>query len=859
MNRFVFILFFVLRFNSQNFAANYIPFSLSWDDSTKSITNVSDLLEKPAGKYGFIRAQNDSFVDGEGNPFRILGINTAFSGNFPTHNQAEKISAHIAKYGINAVRIHHLDTSRSPNGIWLDGTNDKQRFDPEMLDRLDYFIAQLKKNGIYTNINLKVGRKTIRGDQVPFADELPTYDKGPDHFYPRLIELQQNYARDLLTHVNPYTGNNYLNEPAIVTIEINNESGLVSQWSNRSLDQLPQPYLQVLQNDWNTFLQKKYNSTDALKKAWEPQSTGDGKEMLIGGLDAWVLQTLEQAKGSKLPGDPLQFTIDQTSNQSWHVQILYPQIQVKQSEYYQVSMSLKADPPRTISITLQQDHSPWQPLDQSVEISLTNDWRDYTFSFSPNATDHQARLTLSGLANQTGTLWLANPSMKNQAPEILHTDASVENGTVPVVLRNDYSAKTAACKRDWMEFLITRETQYNQEMYDFLKYELGAKSMITGTQIGFAPYTTQLMHDLIDTHGYFNHPNFPNRQWDMNDWYVENESIVSQQDNVLQQLMERQVAGMPFTVSEYNHPAPMPFASEVIPLSAAYAAFQGWDGIYFFAYSHNNNYENKSINSFFDIAGHTPKMLCMPAAANMFIRGDVYESTITLTNYLSNNHLIDFLTDNSGNLWNLQEAHTGFKKQKQTEDIYSRYKTVINLETEKKGVSISGLKPGTTFPSSPIQWNNNQSIIIRSSKTKGALGFLDNQTIDLSDGLILSIGTTQENWANVLLTWMKTSDEGEHWLLTATGYSENQGMKWKDEQKNSVGRNWGDGPPLVEPVPLQIKIPVTSISQPALAYPLDEKGHRIQNSVIQLKHENKSTLLRLNSDQSSLWYEIVIP
>lgn len=855
MFRISFILFFVLFINSFIFASNYIPFSLPWDDNTKSITNVSSLLEKPAGKHGFIRAENDSLVNGEGKQFRILGVNTAFSGNFPTHDQAEKISARMAKYGINAVRIHHLDTLRSPSGIWLDGTEDKQHFDQELLDRLDYFIAQLKKNGIYTNLNLKVGRKTVQGDQVPFADELPSYDKGPDHFYPRLIELQKNYARDLLTHVNPYTGSNYLNEPAIVTIEINNESGLVWQWANRSLDTLPNEYLDALQKDWNTFLHKKYDSTDELKTAWTPQSKGDGKEILVDGLDAWVLQTLELAKGTKLPGDPLQFIIDQTSSQSWHVQILYQNLHVKQSEYYQVAMRLKADPPRTMSVALQQNHAPWQQLDQSVEIEVTSDWKDFTFSFSPNATDDQTRLTLSGLANQTGNIWLTNSSMKNQAPEVLHSDTSLEKSTVPVVLRKDYSAKTTVCKRDWMEFLVTRETQYNQDMYDFIKHELSAKSMITGTQIGFAPYTTQLMHDLIDTHGYFNHPHFPNRQWDMNDWYVENESIVSKQDNVLQQLMGRQVAGMPFTVSEYNHPAPMPFASEVIPLSAAYGAFQGWDGIYYFAYSHDNNYENKSINSFFDIAGHTPKMLCMPAAANMFLRGDVYEAANNLPLYLNHENLLDFLTTNSGGLWNLPGANN----QNQTTDVYSLMKTMVDLENEPQAVGWGGSFNGSPLLSQHVFWKEGKHVLILSPKTKGFTGFVDDTVYQLHDGVELTIGNTQENWANVLLTWMKTSDEGEHWLLTATGYSENQGMKWTDDQKNSVGRNWGDGPPLVEPVPLQLKFPVTSISQPALAYPLDEKGHRIQNSVIQLKHENKSTLLQLNSDQSSLWYEIVIP
>lgn len=855
-------------------ANDLIPFALPWDDNTDSITNVSNLLEKPAGKNGFIRAEGKSFVDGNGNPIRILGVNTTFSGNFPTHDQAEKIAARMAKFGINAVRIHHLDTSRSPRGIWLEGTNDKQLFDLKMLDRLDYFIAQLKQNGIYTNINLKVGRKTIAGDEVPFADQLPTYDKGPDHFDPRLIELQKQYARNLLTHTNPYTGNNYLNEPAIVTIEINNESGLVWQWSNRSLDNLPDEYLDVLQQDWNAFLHKKYSSTKALKTAWTPRSKGDGKEILVGGLDAWVFQTLEQAKGSKQSGDALQISIDQTSDQSWHGQLLYPNLSVIQNEYYQVAMRLKANPPRKVNVAIQQNHSPWQQLEQSVEVSLTKEWKEYTFSFSPNQTDDNVRLILSGLANQTGKLWLSNPSMKNQAPEVLKGEGSLEKNTIPVVLRKDYGSKTAACKRDWMAFLIARETEYNQEMYSYLKDELGAKPMVTGTQIGFAPYTTQLGHDFIDTHGYFNHPRFPNRQWDASDWYVENESIVSQNDNVLRRLMERQVAGKPFTVSEYNHPAPMPFASEVIPISAAYAAFQGWDGIYYFAYSHSNDYEHKSINNFFDIAGHTPKMLCMPAAANMLLRGDIAETDNTMINYLSKDRLLDFLVANNGGLWNLHEANLQYKIQQfrsgtDPNDMYSLYKTVTDLKNKPQMQSGGGSFNGMPLSSQNVFWKDDKYVLILSPKTKGFIGFTNFETnelyegIFLHDGVYIDIGATQEQWANVLVTWMKTSDEGEHWLLTATGYSENTGMKWTNEKKNSVGRNWGDGPPLVEPVPLKLIFPYTPNAKSAVAYPLDAQGHRMQDSRIKLKpHQNrnliKQLMLELNKSQTSLWYEIVI-
>jgi hypothetical protein len=49
-------------------------------------------------------------------------------------------------------------------------------------------------------------------------------------FNDRMIMLQKEYARQLLTHTNPYTGNKYTDEPAVIIVEIVNENSLVEAW-----------------------------------------------------------------------------------------------------------------------------------------------------------------------------------------------------------------------------------------------------------------------------------------------------------------------------------------------------------------------------------------------------------------------------------------------------------------------------------------------------------------------------------------------------------------------------------------------------------------------------------------------------
>ena len=135
------------------------------------------------------------------------------------------MAAHLARCGVNCVRFHFLDRL-APHGLIDAGRDDTRALDPAQLDRLDFFVAELKKRGIYTNLNLNVGRTYKAGDGVR-DHELLGFAKALTYFDPRLLELQKEYARQLLTHRNPYTGNEYRHEPAVAIVELVNENSIV--------------------------------------------------------------------------------------------------------------------------------------------------------------------------------------------------------------------------------------------------------------------------------------------------------------------------------------------------------------------------------------------------------------------------------------------------------------------------------------------------------------------------------------------------------------------------------------------------------------------------------------------------------
>lgn len=261
----------------------WYPFTPRWDDTEVTITHVGKLvLDPPAGKHGFLKVKDGHLCFEDGTSVRFWGTNLCFDACFPTHTEAKIVARRLAKLGFNIVRFHHMDTQPAPRGILDPRYDDSRHIHPGQLDRLDFFISQLKEQGIYVDLNLHVGRRFRKGDGLPDADKFNPYGKFITLFDKRLIELQKEYAKDLLTHKNPYIGTQYVDEPAIAIIEITNENSLMWGWVMGLLNgprkgkgtwqTIPEKHIHMLDEMWNEWLLKRYGSRIELERAWH----GDG-------------------------------------------------------------------------------------------------------------------------------------------------------------------------------------------------------------------------------------------------------------------------------------------------------------------------------------------------------------------------------------------------------------------------------------------------------------------------------------------------------------------------------------------------------------------------------------------------------
>ena len=84
-------------------------------------------------------------------------------------------------------------------------------------------------------MNLHVSRTFRINDNVADYDSLPEFGKCVNFFDPYIIKLHKEYAQQLLTHVNPYTGKALVNDPVMAMVEITNENSLYRNWRDNKL------------------------------------------------------------------------------------------------------------------------------------------------------------------------------------------------------------------------------------------------------------------------------------------------------------------------------------------------------------------------------------------------------------------------------------------------------------------------------------------------------------------------------------------------------------------------------------------------------------------------------------------------
>lgn len=732
------------------------------------------------------------FVNQRGQRVRLWGVNLSFEANFPTHADAERIAKRMAAFGVNTVRFHHMDTSPWPRGIWdTDGTT----LHPEALDRLDYFIDTLAKHGIYTNLNLHVGKKHSVTLGLP---ETPTdYDKMVNIFTPELVEAQKDYARSLLTHKNPYRDNKtYADDYAIAIVEITNENSLFMWNAEITLRTLPAYYADILQKQYNQWLKGKYPAHAALVQNWTKDSVPAGDNLLKNATltdanlktQSWHLEQHAGCRASteiaEFQGRPaLRIHSLQNDGTDWHLQFNQRELKLTAGQVYTVEFDAATPLSRPINVGVQQAHEPWQNLGLHQPFTLDTHWKTFRTNFTATDDDDNARLSFA-FGGDGREFCLANVKLYPGATYELSPDESLDRQTILLFGETESPQR----KTDRMVFLAETEKAYFDGMKSFIQKDLGCKGMVTGT-IVFGPLGLYAQSDMdfVDSHAYWQHPQFPNRPWDPGDWLIEQKAMSDNPPGTLYELAAERLSGKPFTVTEYNHPAPLDSQAECVPMIASFAAAQDWDGVWLYTYSHSNgNWDREHLNSFFDIDTNPAKWGFMPAGAKVF-RDEYLKPLRELPQGAAG------IT--ASNIEPLAAIHL-----KADRNMLEAIESGLPQETVRQGGRLSS--------KARLEWNGvdsnglylvkNDACTVLTGRTERFSGTQNGLSVKLSG----------PDFASVMIVAAdgKPLDESRRILITACGRCENTDMQFSDDRR-TVGRNWGTAPVRIEPVEGQITLP----------------------------------------------------
>lgn len=269
---------------------NEVPFPADWnswfpwtpteDYAADSAIGMQSWQDMPAGKYGRVRMVDDKLMLNN-KPAKFWGVNQCYNnGCAPDKATADKRAALYAKYGVNSVRLHKYACGPGWEGI--QSSNSCTTFDKAGLDRMDYFVAALKKQGVYVKLSpvFMVKPGFDDSEDLPyikefgFIDDTPgarvTCPHGSIFLSTEIQDLLIKQTTGLMKHKNPYTGLTYAEDPGVLVIELFNEDSALFFGTNSVLQKIP-TLRKRASEDFTDWLMKKYGTEEALKKAW-----GDG-------------------------------------------------------------------------------------------------------------------------------------------------------------------------------------------------------------------------------------------------------------------------------------------------------------------------------------------------------------------------------------------------------------------------------------------------------------------------------------------------------------------------------------------------------------------------------------------------------
>ncbi|MBL0333354.1 MAG: T9SS type A sorting domain-containing protein [Chlorobiota bacterium] len=803
-----------------------------------------------AGSKGFIESKEENFVLKNGSPIKFYGVSLVNTACFPDSVSAIIVAKRLRKLGVNLVRFWGWDYHNNAGTSIVANGNKSDTINPVMIKSFDWFIYQLKLNGIYIHL-VKGFNGPRKDDGVPGWDSTYNYGRDILFFQSQFQDLQKKTLNTFFSHVNPFTKNKYSEEPAIAFITLFNVNTLYASWSDNRLNQrnnyLSYFHSRQLDTLFNNYLIKKYSNTSNIKeKYYEGIKNASIDYFKNGGFesytDNWVGAVQEGSIASIIalqgpevcPNEgstSLRVVVRQVNNNANGITIRQTGFPIRINGIYEVTFKAKTDTIAGRQITITTN------LGFSQNVNITKDWTQYKFIFRSLISDSLNSTITFQCGRFRGDVFLDAVTLKETGRDGIAQTESLENVSVQRVKFTDMPLVTIQRAVDQINFYDELTSNYFKSIINYTK-SIGVKQLFTPTNFSLISSDLKFQKDFV-----YSSSAGPGStvQWDYNGsrnslpysdstWVIRNYSLMKYRDQILPVYSRNSITNKPFIAENYGEVYPNKFRPEIMLFMPSYSALQNWSAIEYYYYSASSSeYSNRRRifkDEFQGIIGDPSMLSLMPQSSQLFRGGLISQAErmlkinhdsqdllfLPVIYSLRNNiYNIDGTLNNGVHLVSQMRVDSfSASKHYTASDYYFTNPTDDNIESDTKELKIDMTKG---------------YMIINSPKAQGFTGAIS----QLSD---VSTDNLKLNWvsggANASILWTSLDSNKLNntvkSLLTISTRSTNTNAIFTFGD-SSFAKNWGVAPTLLEGIKLGVNFITEADS--VIIHPLDSFGLEI--------------------------------
>ena len=244
-----------------------------------SALDFSPFFEQaPAGSHGRVVVNPEgalAFASRPETPVRFFSVQLVPPPDLRQWSDRDiaDYAAAVARQGYNLARFHFFDNfingnDRAParkaaqlGRYVLPEKPEEIVYDARALDRFHLLLAELKKHGVYWNVDFMTSFAGYANGQVGSVPTQGAFNtKVQMYVNPNFRANWKAAASRLLDDVNPYTGMPLKDDPALALTTCLNEQELLFEQRD---------YGHELDGPWHTFLAEKYGDYGKLRAAWK--------------------------------------------------------------------------------------------------------------------------------------------------------------------------------------------------------------------------------------------------------------------------------------------------------------------------------------------------------------------------------------------------------------------------------------------------------------------------------------------------------------------------------------------------------------------------------------------------------------